>query len=124
MSTYNLTGLYIATHDSSFGGYPVKYVATIEMPIERFRACKGDLGALVLDVNNDLYRGYKVPAHAPHVDGMRDRAKEGVKTLTFTYFSTLVELAAQLGLPVHTFKGAGLVPKYGAHCNLFVKKAA
>lgn len=114
---YKMTSLTLKTHDTSYGGYKIKYVASIELDSKEYNKLKGDLGNLVLQVNNDLYKLHNVPAYNPNIDGTSRRASKGIKQLTFTYFSNDMLQAQAFGM--ETFKTVeGLIPKYSAYVDL------
>lgn len=118
-----IKNLHLKTHDTSFGGYKLKYVAMVTIPSAEFKKLKGRLGRLVADVNNKLYSAFNIPAHGPSVEGATRRAKNGVKTLIFTYFSNNCELAQSLGMEMLNSKD-GLFPKYGNCVNLMPRACA
>ncbi len=110
-----IKSVYVKGHDSSYGGYKVKYLATIQIDAAEFKKLKGDLGNLVLRVNNELYKTYKVPAYNPSIDSTgAKRAKNGVKTLVFEYFSNDMELAEHLGLDIMRLKNGETLVKFAA----------
>jgi hypothetical protein len=115
--SYQLNSLSLQVHDTSYGGYKVKYIASIDLPSAEYNKLKGDLGNLVLQVNNDLYKLHGVPAYNPSVDGTSRRASKGIKRLTFTYFSNDMATAKAFGM--ETFNTVeGLIPRYSCHVDL------
>lgn len=104
-------------HDQGFGGYPYKIVVRVEIPVAEFnklcpvmgkartsmygprQAAPRDLGNLVLDVNNAVYKLNKnIPAYNPSIDSNgSSRAKNGVKTMEFVYFFSNHDQAEKLG---------------------------
>ncbi len=117
-----VNSLIIAVHDTGYGGYPIKYVATVTLPIKDYTKLKGKLGNLVLDVNNALYKTYGIPAYNPSIDSKGSRrAKDGIKTLVFEYFSKDLLKAKELGMPMFEFKD-GLHPKYSETVQLVKDK--
>jgi len=111
-------------HDTSFGGYPYKVVATVEVSAQDFKRLKGDLGNLVLDVNNAVYAlSPEVPSYNPMVDSKR-RAKGGVKTLEFVYHFKDHERALKVGFNTKLLRNGEYLPAFGDYVNLLNKKAA
>lgn len=111
MTTYNLKSLSLQNHDTSYGGFKFKYVAVINVDAKEFKKLKGDLGNLVLKLNNDLYNQVGVPAHHPTVGGMHNRASKGLKTLEFTYYSNDTDKAESFGVQMLRFKSGEVTPK-------------
>lgn len=60
---------------------------TVTMSIKEFNKAKKDsLGQLFgIDISNHVYREYGVKAYNPTVDGIKTRAKNGIKTLQLYY---------------------------------------
>jgi len=78
----SITGL---VHDTGYGGYPYKVVVMVQVDAKEVAKLKGDLGSLVVSVNNAVYALNKnIPAHNPSIDSQGSRrAKNGVKTMEF-----------------------------------------
>lgn len=129
MENFKIVSLIASVHDTSYGGYPYKVTAIIEIPIETFnemcpktgpshttlfgrRPAQRDLGALCLDVSNAIYVINKnIWASNPSIDATGgSRAKNGVKTLRFEYFSQNTDRAKGLGFQHHK---DGTTVKYG-----------
>lgn len=118
-----IKSLILREHDTSFGGYKIKFVAQIEIDAIDFKKLKGVLGGLVIEVNNHLCKQYGIPTHSPTIDGIRLRAKNKVKTLTFTYFSNDTALAERMGMRMIK-TSEGLIPEWGSVIDLLEGKAA
>lgn len=115
---FKIKSLTAQVHDTSYGGYPFKIVAVIEVdnkaflklpilrrtPASMFGPAKTsrDLGSLVVAVNNAVYAVNRaIPAYNPSIDPRGEkRAKNGVKTMIFEYFSQDYEAAKLLGFKV------------------------
>ncbi len=125
--TYEIKSLRVKIHDLSYGGYKLKYIAVVELPVADFKRLKGDLSYLVINLNNDLYDNHGIPAWNPSVDGTAKRASKGIKTLTFTYFSNDMDVAESLGVQMMKFKTGEVIPKfetYGGSLDILNKKVA
>jgi hypothetical protein len=138
MRIKSITG---SIHDTSFGGYPYKITVMVEIPVKDFnkicpivrrdRSYFGssksvrDLGNLVLDVNNAVYRlNSEIPSYNPSIDsnGSR-RAFKGLKTLEFVYFFKDHSRAEKLGFEVFRNKIDDAWPKYGQYIKIFEDKS-
>lgn len=138
MSNIQITSLVASVHDTSFGGYPYKVTAIIEIPIKEFnKKCpitglsrtgltgrtpaKRDLGHLVLEVNNTLYKlNSAIPAYNPSIDSNGSkRASKGVKTLRFEYFFKDLDKAVSLGF--EHYNNSEHAVKYGQYIDLLAK---
>lgn len=99
------------------GCHAAKVIVEIEVNSKELAKLKGDLGSLVLDVNNAVYKHNKhIPSYHPSIDPQgSSRAKNGVKTMEFQYFVERVEDAKALGFPVTR---SGEVLSYGVHIDL------
>jgi len=115
---FEIKSLVGRVHDTSFGGYPFKIIATItittkefnKLPVLRREAASmfggarvvRKLGELVLAVNNKVYAvNNNIPAYYPSIDpeGSK-RAVKGIKTMIFEYFIKDLETAERLGFNV------------------------
>lgn len=107
-------------HDLGFGGYPYKVIATIEIRAESYKKLKGDLGSLVLDVNNALYRlNRDIPAHNPSIDSQgHRRAKNGVKTMEFEYLFQDHARAEALGYKLLKLRNGEVLPEYNQYVKI------
>lgn len=134
-----IKSLIASVHDTSYGGYPYKVIAIIELPVKDFnklcpkigpsrqtllgrRPALRDLGNLVTLVNNAVYIWNKdIPAYNPSIDSNGDkRTKEGIKTLEFVYFFNDVNKAKALGFEHHR---DGTTVKYGQHSINLLKES-
>lgn len=117
-----ISGLSASIHDTSFGGYPFKVTATIQVDSKQYNKLKGDLGSLVLTVNNVLYSlNSNIPAYNPSIDSEGSkRASKGIKTLEFVYFFKDTIKAKNLGFEFHSGINSDY-PKYGQYINLASK---
>lgn len=115
---FKIKGGAVSVHDTSYGGYP--YKATVYILITdavAFKKLKGNLGNLVVDVNNEVYRrsGNLVPAYNPSIDSQGSkRFKNGVKTMEFVYFFKDHSLAETLGIELLKLKNGEVLPKYSS----------
>lgn len=135
---FKITSITGKIHDTSFGGYPYKIIVTVEIPVSEFnKLCPvigkksggylkreksvRDLGNLVLDVNNAVYRvNTHIPAHNPSIDSQGSkRASKGIKTLEFVYFLNDHDVAEKLGFNLFRLKTGEIVPKYSQYVNLY-----
>lgn len=108
-------------HDTSYGGYPYKITVMIEVDNAYFKKLKGDLGPLVLDVNNAAYRiDNSIPAHNPSIDSRgHRRAVKGIKTMEFCYFMRDHARAEKLGFELLKLRSGEIIPKYGQYVSIF-----
>jgi len=115
---FEIKSLVGRVHDTSFGGYPFKIIATVtittkefnKLPVLRREAASmfggahvvRDLGKLVVAVNNKVYAvNNNIPTYNPSVDSKGGkRASRGVKTMVFEYFIQDFEIAERLGFSV------------------------
>lgn len=128
-SIESITG---SVHDTSYGGYPYKITVTIKLSVKEFnRLCPTigksrqsitgrvkvprDLGNLVLNVNNALYKlNPNIPAYNPSIDSQgSSRAKGGYKTMEFVYFLNDWNRAERLGFKVRRLKNGECISVYG-----------
>lgn len=49
---------------------------------------------LVVDLSNFLYRSASIQARCPSIGGIKKRASKGIKTLTFTYILSRLQLGS------------------------------
>lgn len=102
---FTIKSIYACVHDTSYDGYPFKVIVKVTMPVAEWTKYRksGNLGQLYgLEISNAVYRvNDAICASNPMVDD-RQRAKQGVKTLTLTYFDRDFSRAAKLGLEVKT----------------------
>lgn len=118
----NIKSISVRTFDSSYGGYP--YVADV---VAEFQAkdwtrakAKGGLGALYLDVSNEVYRltNRLVPAWNPSVSHDA-RAKSGIKTVRLSYYFRDHEAAIALGLEVRKLASGECLARYGTCATVY-----
>lgn len=125
---FKIKSIVGSIHDSGAapGCLPYKITVMVEIDVKEFnklcpkvgksentmfgrRPARRNLGNLVLDVNNTVYRfNNNILAHYPSIDSNGDkRAKNGVKTLEFCYFMGKQDWqrAEALGFEYFKFKG-------------------
>ncbi len=107
-------------HNTSFGGYPFKVVVEVSLDAKVFNKLKGDLGSLVLTVNNMIYKlNPNIRSYSPSIDSRgSSRAKAGVKTLTFEYFDKDLSRAKALGMDVKELKNGEMYLGYNSYVDL------
>jgi hypothetical protein len=91
--------------DRAYAAGPADFVLslTVRVPMKTWNAEKKkgdpiDRLHLVVDLSNFLYRSVGFHAYSPSVGGLRDRCKNGFKTLTFEYRFSGTETLKLLGL--------------------------
>lgn len=126
-------------HDTGFGGFPYKVIVNIEIDSKDYNKLKvtrkassgmfghvpaqRDLGPLVLDVNNTVYRlNENIPAHNPSIDSKGSKkAIKGVKSMEFVYFFSDHNKAEKLGYKILKYKSGEVFPIYNQNINLLPK---
>lgn len=111
-----LKSITTSLHDSSYGGYAYKVTVMVNVNADYYKTLKvtrkaqstmfghspasRDLGPLVIDVNNLVYRfNNNIPAYNPSIDSTgTKKAKGGIKTMEFVYFFNDHDKARALGI--------------------------
>lgn len=121
MKDFTIKSLYATTHDSSYGGYPFKVVATITMDSKEWSKIKRKRGLGMLygvDISNAIHDiNSNINAYNPSVSDSK-RASKGIKTITLTYYDKSFERAEALGLEVMRMKNGESYIKYGSHVSI------
>lgn len=122
---FSIRSITATIHDTGFGGYPFKVIVMVDIPTKDFnklcsvvskrpatifrssRAVR-DLGNLVMEVNSVVYKmNSNISAYNPSIDSEGSKkAKNGIKTLEFVYFSKNLDSAEKLGFEFHNFKNS------------------
>lgn len=124
---YKIKSITLQEHDRGYGGYPFKVVVRIDIiDAKAFKKLKGNLGSLVLDVNNAVYGINKlIPSHCPSIDNLGGKNfKNGVKPMVWEYFIRDAHVAKALGFPGFTTKAGEFIGKFAHYHDLTPKEAA
>lgn len=115
----------LSIHDTSYGGFKYKITVRIDMPKDMYnRIYNKDMGTIVLDISNYLFR--KLNGLMPYGPKIVDdkRISKGIKYIQIRFLFDDDKAAEALGMPgkwINFKDGPHFVEEFGAYVNLIRK---